>query len=192
MDRIWLKSYPPGVPAAIDARRFASLGEMFEHSCGRFRERPALESFGSAISYGALERLARDFGAFLQKGLPLAPGDRIAIMLPNLLQYPVALFGALRAGLAVVNVNPLYTAPELAQQLADAKPAAIVVLENFAHRLQGALRPRRCSRRTVRSAASRSVPAFAETARRRRAGLPAARYRTASRGRRPLRESADR
>jgi long-chain acyl-CoA synthetase len=140
VDRIWLKSYPPGVPAEIDARRFASLGEMFENSCARFREFPALESFGSALSFGALERLARDFGAFLQKGLQLAPGDRIAIMLPNLLQYPVVLFGALRAGLTVVSVNPLYTAPELAQQLTDAKPAAIVVLENFAQRLEEALR----------------------------------------------------
>jgi long-chain acyl-CoA synthetase len=138
--RIWLNAYPPGIPAEIDARRFASLGEMFECSCSSFRDLPALESFGAVISYGVLERLARDFGAFLRKGLSLAPGDRVAIMLPNLLQYPVALFGALRAGLTVVNVNPLYTAPELAQQLADAKPAAIVVLENFAHRLQDALR----------------------------------------------------
>ncbi len=140
MERIWLKSYPPGVPAEINARRFASVGEMFEHSCERFGAFPALESFGCAIGYGALEKLTRDFGAFLQKDLRLAPGDRIAIMLPNLLQYPVALFGALRAGLTVVNVNPLYTAPELAGQLADAKPAAILVLENFARRLQDALR----------------------------------------------------
>jgi long-chain acyl-CoA synthetase len=113
---------------------------MFEHSCDRYRALAALESFGSAISYGALEQLVRDLAAFLQKGLALAAGDRIAIMLPNLLQYPVVLFAALRAGLTVVNVNPLYTAAELAQQLADAKPAAIVVLENFAHRLQAALR----------------------------------------------------
>jgi len=140
VDRIWLNSYPPGVPAEIGARPYASVGAMFEDSCGRFGGLAALESFGSVITYGALERLARDFGAFLRQGLGLAPGERIAIMLPNLLQYPVALFGALRAGLAVVNVNPLYTAPELAGQLADAKPAAIVVLENFAHRLQRALR----------------------------------------------------
>lgn len=140
MERIWLSSYPSGVPAEAEVRRFASLVGMFEHSCERFRDHVAFESFGTSITYGDVDRLSRGFAAYLQKELHLAPGERIAIMLPNLLQYPVALFGALRAGLTVVNVNPLYTAPELAHQFNDAKPAAVVVLENFAHVLQQALR----------------------------------------------------
>lgn len=139
MDRIWLASYPPGVAAEAEVGRFASLSEMFASSCERFRHHVAFESFGTAMTFSEAERLSRDFAAYLQKVLGLAPGERIAIMLPNLLQYPVVLFGALRAGLVVVNVNPLYTPHELGHQLADAKPSAIVVLENFAHVLERAL-----------------------------------------------------
>lgn len=139
VERIWLPHYPPGVPADIDARRYASLVEMFEQSCARFAERPAFTNLGVSIRFAEIERLSRDFAAYLQQGLGLRKGERLAIMLPNLLQYPVALFGALRAGLTVVNVNPLYTARELQFQLADSGAVAVVVLENFAHTLQQAL-----------------------------------------------------
>jgi len=132
MQPVWLSHYPAGVPAQVDARRYVSLVDLFEQSCRRFGERPAFTSMGATLSYAASERLTRDFAAYLQ-GLGLQAGDRIAIMLPNLLQYPVVLFGALRAGLVVVNVNPLYTARELKHQLVDSGAVAIVVLENFAH-----------------------------------------------------------
>ncbi len=139
MKRTWLESYPPGVPHAIDPRAVASLKHLFEASFARFRPLPAFESFGVALSYGEVDRLSADFGAYLQRGLGLAKGERLAIMLPNLLQYPVAMIGALRAGLAVVNVNPLYTARELEHQLADSGATTVVVLENFAHKLEAAL-----------------------------------------------------
>ena len=137
--RIWLESYPPGTPAEIGPVRCASLGDLLEQSWARFGDRSALSNGGASISYAQLDRLSRDFGAWLQSTLRLAKGDRVAIMLPNLLRYPVVLFGALRAGLTVVNVNPLYTATELAHQLADSGARAIVVLENFALTLQEAL-----------------------------------------------------
>ena len=135
MEQIWLKYYPAGVPAEIDVFRFASLKDMLEHSCARYQQRPAFTHMGVALTYGELDRLSRDFGTYLQV-IGLRRGDRVAIMLPNLLQYPVALFGALRAGMVVVNVNPLYTARELQHQLADSGAVAIVVLENFAHTVQ--------------------------------------------------------
>jgi len=137
--KAWLDSYPPGVPHEIDARAFPSLKHLFERSFERYRRLPAFVNLGRALTYGEIERLSGAFGAFLLNDLGLARGDRVAIMLPNLLQYPVALIGALRAGLVVVNVNPLYTARELERQLADSGAAAIVVLENFAHVLQAAL-----------------------------------------------------
>src|SRR5712675_343290 len=131
MERIWLKSYPPGVPAEIDYKANRSLGELFDKSVARFRDRAAFHSMGKTISFGRLDKLSRDFGAWLQaKGLP--KGARVAIMMPNCLQYPVAMFGALRAGYTVVNVNPLYTARELEHQLKDSGADAIVILENFA------------------------------------------------------------
>lgn len=136
VEPIWLKFYPAGVAAEIDTARFASLKDMLEQSCRRFATRPAFTNRGVTLSYGELDRLSRHFGAFLQQVIGLRRGDRVAIMLPNLLQYPVALFGALRAGMVVVNVNPLYTARELRHQLADSGAVAIVVLENFAHTLQ--------------------------------------------------------
>jgi len=139
MKRIWLESYPPGVPPEVDARACPTLRHLLERSCARFRERPAIANMGVELSYGELDRLSRDFGAFLRSELALEPGDRLAIMLPNVLQYPVVLFGALRAGLTVVNVNPLYTASELDHQLADSGAKAIVVLENFAHTVEQAL-----------------------------------------------------
>ncbi|MDZ7595902.1 MAG: AMP-binding protein [Thiobacillus sp.] len=136
MTPIWLEHYPPGVPAEVDISRFASLKALLEQSCERFRERPAFTNLGVSLSYDELDRRSREFGAWLQHEAGLKRGERVAIMLPNLLQYPVALFGALRAGMVVVNVNPLYTARELQHQLADSGAAAIVVLENFAHTLQ--------------------------------------------------------
>jgi len=116
-----------------------TLKALFEASFVRFRERPAFTSMGVTLDYGELERLSAAFGAFLRRGLGLEPGERVAVMLPNLLQYPVALAGALRAGLTVVNVNPLYTPSELQFQLADSGAAAIVVLENFACKATAAL-----------------------------------------------------
>jgi long-chain acyl-CoA synthetase len=136
MEPIWLKHYPRGVPAEVDLRRFASLKELLEQCCARFRARPAFTNLGVTLSYDRLDRLSRDFGAYLQQHLGLRKGERVALMLPNLLQYPVALFGVLRAGLVVVNVNPLYTPRELQHQLADSGATAIVVLENFAHTLE--------------------------------------------------------
>jgi long-chain acyl-CoA synthetase len=137
--RPWLDAYPPGVPHEIDARAYASLNDLFAPSFERYRDLPAFVNLGATLTYGEVERLSRAFAAFLAQELGLSRGDRVAIMLPNLLQYPVVLFGALRAGLAVVNVNPLYTARELGRQLADSGAAAIVVLENFAHVVQAAL-----------------------------------------------------
>ncbi len=135
MKPIWLHHYPAGVPAQVDIRRYTSLVDLFEQSCRKFHDRPAFTSMGTALTYGETDRLSRDFAAYLQS-FGLTRGERVAIMLPNLLQYPVALFGVLRAGLTVVNVNPLYTARELRHQLADSGAVGIVVLENFAHVLQ--------------------------------------------------------
>ena len=131
MERIWLKSYPPGVSADIEPREYRSLVELFEKSIREFGDRPAFTNMGKTIRFAELDRRARDFGAWLQaKGL--AKGARVAIMMPNCLQYPIAMFGTLRAGCVVVNVNPLYTARELEHQLNDAGAEAIVILENFA------------------------------------------------------------
>jgi long-chain acyl-CoA synthetase len=135
VERIWLKSYPPGVPADIDPTEYRSLVDLFERSIEKFGARPAFHSMGKTITYAELDRLSRDFGAWLQaKGL--GKGARVAIMMPNCLQYPVAMFGTLRAGCTVVNVNPLYTARELEHQLRDSGAEAIVILENFGAVLQ--------------------------------------------------------
>ena len=138
MEKIWLREYPEGVPAEIDLSEFASLKDILEKSCGRFADLPAYSNMGVTLRYRDIDRLSRDFGAYLQ-GLGLGKGDRVAIMMPNVLQYPIALFGALRAGLTVVNVNPLYTPRELEHQLKDSGAAAIVIIENFAHTLQEVL-----------------------------------------------------
>jgi long-chain acyl-CoA synthetase len=138
-DKPWLASYPPGVPAEIDASEFSSIRAVFDESVRRFRDLPAFTNMGRTITYAELDRLSRDFGAWLQEGARLAPGARVAIMSPNLLQYPVALFGALRAGFVVVNCNPLYTPRELEHQLKDSGAEAIVILENFAHTLEAVI-----------------------------------------------------
>ncbi len=140
MDKIWLKNYPVGMPAEIDPDVFMSIPDMFEKTAAKFAGGPAYHNLGHTISYAELERLSRDFAAFLQ-GLPsMAKGDRVAIMSPNLLQYPIALFGILRAGMTVVNVNPLYTPRELEHQLKDSGAKAIVILENFASVFEQVLR----------------------------------------------------
>ncbi len=136
MERIWLQSYPKGVPAEIDVNQYTSLSDMIARSCHKYRSLPAFSNMGVSLSYGDIDEQSRAFAAYLQHAAGLQKGDRIAIMLPNILQYPVALFGALRAGMIVVNVNPLYTARELDHQLNDAGAKAIVVLENFAVKLQ--------------------------------------------------------
>ena len=138
MEKIWLKSYPPGVPAEIRYDEYQSIGELVEASVKKYAERPAYHSMGKSLSFADLDRLTQNFGAWLQaKGL--GKGARVAIMMPNVLQYPVALFGALRAGCVVVNVNPLYTARELEHQLNDSGAEVIVILENFASTLQQVL-----------------------------------------------------
>src|ERR1700723_910538 len=148
MDRFWLPQYPPSVPADIDPFEIDSLKVLIEAACGQYAKRVAYHSMGTAMTYRQLERRSRAFGAWLQQRAGLKSGDRIAIMLPNLLQYPIALFGALRAGLTVVNTNPLYTATELEYQLSDSGATAILVLENFAHVVQQVL-PRTKVRRVL-------------------------------------------
>lgn len=139
MDKVWLKSYPPGVPDSIDVSEFACIGDVFDRSVNRYSERVAFINMRRGLTYAELGLQSARFGAFLQGVLKLPAGARVALMMPNLLQYPVALFGALRAGYTVVNVNPLYTARELQHQLLDAGVDAIVILENFAHTLQKVL-----------------------------------------------------
>ena len=135
MEKPWLKSYPPGVPAQIDLSSFHSIVDVLEQSCSKYKDRMAYHNMGAEISYSELDYLTRNFAASLQN-MGLKQGDRIALMMPNILQYPVALFGALRAGLVVVNTHPMYTARELRHQLVDAGAKAIVVVENFASVLE--------------------------------------------------------
>jgi len=130
--RPWLANYPSGVPAEIDLHEFASVVAVLESACERFRDRPAFSNMGKVLSYDDVDRLSRQFAAFLTDDLGLQRGDRVALMMPNVLQYPIAIFGVLRAGLTVVNTNPMYTPRELRHQLVDSGAAAIVVLDNFA------------------------------------------------------------
>ena len=139
MDRSWLNQYPPGVPADIDPEAYPSLKEAIEAAFTQYRQQPAFTNMGATLTYAQLDELSRAFAAWLQHKAGLVPGDRVALMMPNILQYPVALFGALRAGMVVVNTNPLYTARELEHQLKDSGAKAIVILENFAHVLQQVL-----------------------------------------------------
>ena len=136
MERPWLKSYPPGVPADIDMAAYASIPDILDVSCGRFAELPAFHCMGATITYRELDRLSTDFASWLQNTAGLGKGARVALMMPNLLQYPVAIFGVLRAGLVGVNCNPLYTPRELEHQLNDSGAEAIVILENFARTLE--------------------------------------------------------
>lgn len=139
MEKPWLKSYPPGVPETIGEPQYSSLAHFFEEMAARYRERPALSNLGRTLCYAELEELSRHFASFLNRRLGLERGERIAIMLPNVSQQPVALWGALRAGLIVVNTNPLYSARELEHQLQDSGAAALVMLENFVPAVAAAL-----------------------------------------------------
>ncbi|MFN3884716.1 MAG: long-chain-fatty-acid--CoA ligase [Rhodocyclaceae bacterium] len=138
MKKVWLKSYPPGVPAEIDPTRYASLTAMFGESCTRFADQVAYLSMGKGITYRELAQAARAFAGWLQSR-GVKKGDRVALMMPNVLQYPVALFGTLLAGAVVVNCNPLYTPRELEHQLKDSGANTVVILENFAHTLQAVI-----------------------------------------------------
>jgi long-chain acyl-CoA synthetase len=136
MERIWLQSYPADVPAEIGTPEHGSIVEVFEEAVARFSAKPAYLSMGKALSYSELDRLSAAFAGYLLNDLGLQAGARVALMMPNVLQYPVALFGVLRAGCVVVNVNPLYTPRELEHQLADSGAEVLVVLENFAHTVE--------------------------------------------------------
>ena len=135
-ERVWLASYTEGTPHEINPDTYPSIAAIIDEAIARFPDRPAFENMGVRITFAELDRLAKDFAGYLTSGAGLAKGDRVALMMPNVLQYPVALVGALRAGLVVVNTNPLYTARELRHQLVDSGARAIVVLENFGHVLE--------------------------------------------------------
>jgi long-chain acyl-CoA synthetase len=135
VEKIWLKDYPKGVPAEIDINEYASVREVFEESVARYGERPSYTCMGKTLTFDELNTLSAAFGSFLQAN-GCGKGARVALMMPNILQYPVCLFGILRAGCTVVNVNPLYTARELEHQLVDSGAEILVVVENFAHTVQ--------------------------------------------------------
>src|ERR1700759_1288670 len=139
-DHFWYASYLPSVPHAIDPDTYASLPAMLLDACARHAALPAFECLGVRLTYTDWEHVSRAFAAYLIEEAKFHPGDRMAIMLPNLLAYPVTFLGALRAGLIVVNVNPLYTPRELKAQLIDCGATAIVIMENFAHKLEQVLR----------------------------------------------------
>lgn len=133
MEKIWLKSYEPGVPETINPDEYGSLTELIEKSLSQYADRKCFSNFGTTLTYSQIDELSACFAGFLQKQFRLSEGERVAIMLPNILQYPVATFGVLRAGMAVVNVNPLYTARELKKILKDSGARCVVVFANFAH-----------------------------------------------------------
>ena len=139
MERTWLQQYPAGVPTDIDPGEYASLRDLFEEAVATHGHKPAYSNMGMALSFAQLDELSRSFASWLQKKSGLVKGDRVALMMPNVLQYPVALFGVLRAGMVVVNTNPLYTPRELELQLKDSGAKCIVIVENFAHVLQQVL-----------------------------------------------------
>ena len=138
-ERPWLAEYPAGVPAEIDLNEFPSVVSVLEKAIDTHRDRPAFANLGKVMTYGEVDRLSKQFAAYLLGELGLKKGDRVAIMMPNCLQYPIAIFGTLRAGLTVVNVNPMYTARELKHQLVDSGSTVLVVLDNFGHTVQEVL-----------------------------------------------------
>lgn len=135
----WHKSYPKDVPATVDVEKYQSLADLLEASFDEYGDKPAFENMGKVISFNELDQLSADFGSYLINVLGLKAGDKIAIQMPNLLQYPIAMFGALRAGLTVVNTNPLYTPSEMLHQFNDSQAKAIVILANFAFNLEKVL-----------------------------------------------------
>ena len=139
VQRPWLANYPAGVPAEIDLNEFASINDVFDAAVRNHRDKQAFINMGKSITYGDLDRLSRDFAGFLLGEMKLKKGDRVAIMMPNCLQYPIAIMGVLRAGLTVVNTNPMYTARELKHQLVDSGASALLVLDNFGNVAQEVL-----------------------------------------------------
>ncbi len=135
-DKIWLKRYPEGVPHEINPDKYQNIVAMLEESFKTYPNNPAYTNMGKSLTYKQINEQSKAFGAYLQKNIGLQPGDRIAIMMPNTLQYPIALFGAMRAGLVIVNTNPLYTPREMKHQFNDAEVKAVVIVENFAHNLE--------------------------------------------------------
>jgi len=136
LEKVWLKSYPPGMPDEVPDPPFRSVRDLFEQSFEKYPDNAAYTNMGKTLTYGDLDRLSMQFACYLQNTLGLTRGERVAIMLPNILQYPVAMCGIFRAGLVVVNVNPLYTARELRHQLKDSGTKCVIILENFAHILE--------------------------------------------------------
>ena len=139
LERPWLASYPRGVPAQVDVEEYTSIVAVLQGSLEKYRDRPAFSNLGKVLTYAEVDRLSRQFAAYLLGELKLKKGDRVAIMMPNCLQYPIATFGILRAGLTVVNTNPMYTARELRHQLVDSGASAILVLDNFGSTVQEVL-----------------------------------------------------
>ena len=139
MEKVWLKNYPEKVQQTIDIEQYANLAEILAETVEKYGDKPAVTNLGLTLTYQELAQKVDDFAAYLQNNLGLEKGDKLALMMPNLLQYPIALFGALKAGLAVVNVNPLYTPRELAHQLNDSGAKSIVILANFSNTLAEAL-----------------------------------------------------
>ena len=139
MEKIWFKSYDPGTPHMIDPDQYGSLLEIINESFSSFGKQPAFTNFGQSLTYHEVDELSQAFAGFLQKECQLEKGDRVVIMMPNILQFPVAMIGALRAGMIPVNVNPLYTPRELKQVLEDSGAKCIVVLANVAHTVQSAV-----------------------------------------------------
>src|SRR3989337_1676060 len=135
-ERHWVKSYPKEVPPEIDPDKYLSILQVFHSACDKFGNRPCYSNMGVTLTFEQLRTLSGQFAAFLRRDLGLSKGDRIGLQMPNVLQYPVAMFGAMRAGLVVVNTNPLYTPREMEHQFKDAGVKAIVILANFAHNLQ--------------------------------------------------------
>ena len=136
MEKLWLKSYEQGVNPEIDISQYSSISDVFRQSVEKFADKPAFQNMGKTLTYAEVGKLATDFASYLQNVLKLPRGERVAIMMPNVLQYPIALFGILQAGLVAVNTNPLYTPRELEYQLKDSGATTIVVLENFANTLE--------------------------------------------------------
>ena len=136
MEKVWLKSYPPGVPQEIDINAFSSVTDVFEQSIKKFGDKPCFSNLGTTLTYNEMERYTDQLASYLQSLPGLEKGDRVAIMMPNVLQNPIAIFATLRAGYTVVNTNPLYTPRELEHQLCDSGARVIIVMENFCHTLE--------------------------------------------------------
>jgi len=140
MEKLWLKHYPKGIPAEINMQEYSHIMQVFDEACQKFPQHMAFTNMGVSMTYSELHEKVQNFASFLQNELKLKKGDRIALQMPNMLQFPIALFGALRSGLIVVNTNPLYTAKEMLHQFKDSEAKAIVIMANYAHLLEGILK----------------------------------------------------